>query len=175
MIYAMMTITICILIIVILYLNGQRDLWQGRLKDYKSLYGTQSKLVEELRNKVDSKDLEIVRLKQELRHERQMQQFWRARCNDQWMNGKQFGTGDICDDSNEATKNDDATNKIKVVSIEEEPVPKHSAELFDYEKEEKIKFDKSDLTDIYSLNIADPGWALDGTEENSEGKPDEAD
>lgn len=172
MIYAMMTVTICILIIVILYLNGQRDLWQGQFKDYKSLYGTQSKLVEELRNKVDSKDLEIVRLKQELRYERQMQRFWRARCNDQWMNGKQFGTGDICD---EDVKNDDATNKIKVVSVEEEPVPKHSAELFDYEKEEKIKFDKSDLTDIYSLNIAEPAWVLDGTEENSEEKPDEAD
>ena len=85
---------------------------------------------------------------------------------------KQFGTGDICD---EDVKNDDATNKIKVVSVEEEPAPKHSAELFDYEKEEKIKFDKSDLTDIYSLNIAEPAWELDGTEENSEEKPDEAD
>ena len=175
MIYAMMTITICILIIVILYLNGQQDMWRGLYTDRKRLYDTQSKLVDELRSKIDSKDLEIVRLKQELRHERQMQQFWRARCTDQWLNGKQFGTDGIFGDSNEATKNDDATNKIKIVSIEEEPVPKRSAELFDYEKEEKIKFDKSDLSDIYSLNIAEPAWELDGTEENSEEKPDEAD
>lgn len=69
-------------------------------------------LVGELRSKLNSKDLELVRLKQELRSERRLQQIWRARCNAIWNAGQQF------DAKVEEAKEDTG---VEIVSVTEEP------------------------------------------------------